>query len=91
MSLTRCPDCRKRCFTDAASCPSCRQAFQPNALRAKAGAEERAFKRKYSVLVLTALLAILAALLFVVLQDYMNGTGSFHSSAISWSNDLLAL
>lgn len=48
-------------------------------------------KRKYGVLVLTALLAILAALLFVVLQDYMNGTGSFHSSAISWSSDLLTL
>jgi hypothetical protein len=27
MSLTQCPNCRRRCFADAASCPNCLQTF----------------------------------------------------------------
>ena len=68
MSLTKCPDCRKLCFTDAASCPSCARMFQPTALRTQAEAEERAFQRNGHVLFLVLLLAPLMVLLFVAFR-----------------------
>lgn len=69
MSLTKCPACRKLCFTDAASCPSCARAFQPAELRTQAEAEERAFQRKGHILFLVLLLAPLMVLLFVAFRS----------------------
>jgi hypothetical protein len=68
MSLSKCPDCRKLCFTESASCPSCARAFQPAELRTQAEAEERAFQRKGHVLFLVLLLAQLMVLLFVAFR-----------------------
>lgn len=60
MSLTRCPDCRRRLsFFKAESCPSCE--------RSQANAEERAFGRRSNSLFAALFLFALAALTFVVL------------------------
>jgi hypothetical protein len=75
MSLTRCPSCRRHCFTDAASCPSCQKVFQPGVLLAQFVAKENAFSRKASALFLAAFLTLLAALVFVQLQAYSNASG----------------
>ena len=77
MSLTKCPGCRHLSFVDAASCPSCGQAFQPGALWAKNAAEERSFSRRVGAIFITAFLIMFGVLLFVVLRDYMNGAGLF--------------
>ena len=70
MGLTKCPHCRKLCFTDAALCPSCRQAFQNGELQAKADAENKAFVRKGYATFLIALLAMLGTAALVLLGDY---------------------
>ncbi len=52
MSLTQCPNCHRRCFTDAASCPNCLQTFQPGLLQASAVADEialNAFKHERAI------------------------------------------
>lgn len=79
MSLTKCPDCRKLCFTGDATCASCGQAFLPGALGAQASAEERAFRRKFGALFLAAFLAALAVLFLIGIQDYMGSAGMFRS------------
>ena len=68
MILTQCPNCHRRCFTDAASCPSCLQSFKPGALQAYAVAEEKAFSTKTNVLFLGLFLIWLAMLLVFQLQ-----------------------
>ena len=78
MSLTLCPHCRRHCFTDAASCPSCGHAFQAGALQAQAVAEEKAFSKRANALFFSALLTLLGVLLFVQIQAYLNGNGFFH-------------
>ncbi len=70
MSLTLCPHCRKLCFTDAGSCPGCREIFKVGALQAQAVAEETAFTTKVNVLFLSAFLTLLAVLLFVELHAH---------------------
>ena len=74
MSLTQCPNCHRRCFTEAASCASCFQIFQPGFLEAYAVAEERAFSAKASTLFLSLFVMSLAVLLFFALQVYLDGT-----------------
>ena len=68
MSLTSCPNCRRRCFTDAASCSNCFQTFQPRSLQAYAVAEEKAFAVKANTLFLSLFLIWLAVLLSVQLK-----------------------
>jgi hypothetical protein len=68
MSLTQCPSCRRRCFTDATTCASCYQTFQAGLLKEYAVAEERAFSAKANTLFLSLFLIWLAVLLFVQLQ-----------------------
>ena len=76
MSLTRSLCCHRLNFTDAAFCPSCGKTFQPGALQAKAVAEEKAFSMKANALFLGLLLTLLAVLIFVQLQAYVNGVGN---------------
>lgn len=90
MCLTKCPDCRRLTFVAATSCPSCEKEFQPGALRAKAEAEEKTFKRKCAAPFIIALLSLLVVLLFVVLRDYRSGTGAFHASAVMSADYLSA-
>jgi hypothetical protein len=71
MGLTQCPNCHRRCFTDAASCASCYQTFKPGVLQAQAIAEEKAFSTKSHVLFFSLFLIALALLLFVQLQAYL--------------------
>ena len=68
MSLTKCPACRKLCFTEAVSCTSCARAFQPAELRTLAETEERALQRNGNILFLVVLLTPLMALLFVAFR-----------------------
>ena len=74
MSLTECPKCNRRCFTDAASCPHCLQTFTPGALQASAVAREKSFSAKTNMLFLGLFLAWLAALLFFQLRGYLGAT-----------------
>ena len=76
MSLTQCPNCHRRCFTDAASCPNCFQIFKPGALQAYAVAEEKSFSAKTNILFLGLFLTWLAVLLVLHLRGYLDGTGT---------------
>jgi len=76
MSLTQCPRCRRRCFTDAASCPNCFQNFNPGLLQAYAVAEEKAFNASTNTLVLSLFLIWMAMLLFFQLQAYLDRLGN---------------
>lgn len=75
MSLTQCPNCRRRCFTDAGSCPNCFQTFQPGLLQAYAVAEETAFKAKANTLFLSLFVLWVSVLMFFQLQAYLDGFG----------------
>ena len=68
MSLTQCPNCGRRCFTDAASCANCLQVFKPGLLQAYSLAEEKAFSAKANALFLGLLLIWLAVLLVFQLE-----------------------
>jgi len=76
MSLTHCHNCSRRCFTDAASCPSCLQSFQPGVLQASAVAEEKAFSAKTNALFLSLFVIWVAVLMFFQLQAYLHRTGN---------------
>ena len=75
MSLTQCPNCSRRCFTDAASCQNCLQIFQPGLLHAYAVAEEKAFSAKANTLFLSMFVIWVAVLMFFQLQAYLDATG----------------
>lgn len=77
MSLTQCPNCRRRCFTDAASCTSCGELLRPGMLEAQAVAKEKALNAKAYTIFLSLFLTSLAVLVFVELQAYSNGVGFF--------------
>ena len=68
MSLTHCPDCRRLCFVDSASCPSCAVSFRPGALRDAAAAEEKSFRRRSNIMFLVPLVAALAVLAVVLVR-----------------------
>lgn len=68
MSLTHCPDCRRLCFVDSASCPSCAASFRPGALRDAAAAEEKSFKVRSGIMFLIPFAAALAALAVVLVR-----------------------
>ena len=74
MSLTQCPNCRRRCFTDAASCQSCLQTFKPGVLQAYAIAEEKSFSLKTNVVFLSLFLILLATLVYFQLQALLLST-----------------
>jgi hypothetical protein len=76
MSLTQCPNCRRRFFTDAASCPNCLQTFQPGFLQKFAVAEEKAFSAKTNALFLSLFVIWFAVLMFFQLQAYLDGSGN---------------
>lgn len=73
MSLTQCPNCHRRCFTDVASCAMCFQIFRPGLLQEHAVAEERAFTAKTNALFLSLFVIWLAVLMFFQLQNYLDG------------------
>ena len=76
MSLIQCPNCHRRCFTDAAACPNCLQTFQPGLLQASAVAEEKAFSAKTNALILSLFVMWVAVLMFFELQAYLDRTGN---------------
>ena len=76
MSLTHCPNCSRRCFTDAAFCPNCLQTFQPGLLQASAVAEEKAFSANTNALFLSLFVIWFAVLMFFQLQAYLDATGN---------------
>lgn len=75
MSLTQCPDCRRRCFTDATSCTKCFLTFKPGMLQAYAVADEKSFSVKTNALFLTLFLIWLAVLVFFQLRGDLGGIG----------------
>ena len=75
MGLTQCPNCHRRCFTDAVSCPNCFRAFQPGVLQAYAVAEEHAFSAKANALFLSLFVIWLAVLMFFQIQAQLDGIG----------------
>jgi len=76
MSLTQCPKCHRRCFTDAASCPNCLKIFKPGALQASAVAGEKSFNAKTNMLFLSLFLIWLAVLLFFQLRGYLGANAN---------------
>ena len=68
MSLTHCPDCRRLCFVDSASCPSCEVSFRPGVLRAAAAAEEKSFRMRSNIMFLVPFVGALAALAVVLMR-----------------------
>jgi hypothetical protein len=76
MILTQCPNCHRRCFTDAASCLNCLQTFQPGLLQAFAVAEEKAFNATTNALFLSLFVLWVAMLMFFQLQAYLDRTAN---------------
>lgn len=70
MNLIQCIDCKRLCFTDFISCPSCGRAFQEGEMAAKAFAENKSFQMKSSAMFLTAFVVLLSALFYVAIQGY---------------------
>ena len=68
MSLTHCPDCRRLCFVDSASCPNCEVSFRPGALSAAAAADEKSFRRKSNLTFLAPFVGALAVLAVVLMR-----------------------
>jgi hypothetical protein len=68
MSLTHCPDCRRLCFVDSASCPTCLRTFRPGVLRDAAAAEEKSFRRRGNLMFLVPFIGALAALAVVLMR-----------------------
>ena len=68
MSLTQCPNCGRRCFTDAAACTKCSLTFKPGVLQAYAVAGEKSFSAKTNALFLGLFLIWLATLVFFQLR-----------------------
>ena len=61
MSLVKCPECLRLCFSDSHACQSCSREFNRGELSAKLAAETKAFDRKcYGVFLILFLLALLA-------------------------------
>ena len=77
MSLSNCPACRQLCFLNSASCQSCGQVFEPDALQACAAAEEKFFQRTGITMFLAVLFSLLALLLLMAGRGQMNGLGLF--------------
>jgi len=75
MSLTQCPNCRCRCFTDAAFCQNCLQTFKPGVLQTYAIADEKSFSVKTNVIFLSLFLLWLAILVYFQLQTFLASTG----------------
>lgn len=75
MGLTQCPDCDRRCFTDATSCTKCFLTFKPGLLQANAEAEEKSFSVKTNALFLSLFLIWLALSVFFQLRGYLGATG----------------
>jgi hypothetical protein len=67
VSLTHCPDCRRLCFVDSASCPSCAVSFRPGALR-DAAAEEKSFRMRSNIMFLVPFVGALAALAVMLMR-----------------------
>jgi hypothetical protein len=68
VSLTHCPDCRRLCFVDSASCPSCAVSFRPGALRDAAASDERSFRRRSNIMFLIPFAGALLALAVVLMR-----------------------
>lgn len=75
MSLTQCPNCRRRCFTDAPSCPNCFQTFRAGLLQEYAVAEEKAFSAKANSLFLSLFVIWFSVLMFFQLQAHLVSIG----------------
>jgi hypothetical protein len=81
MSLVKCPECLRLCFSDSQACQSCSREFNPGQLRAKLAAENKAFDRKcYGVFLILLVLALLA-----------EGYAVFHGPGIPLTPDSLAI
>ena len=68
MSLTHCPDCRRLCFVDSASCPGGAVSFRPGALRTASAAEEKSFRMRSNIMFLVPFVGALAALAVVLMR-----------------------
>ena len=82
MSLVKCPECLRLCFSDSEACQSCAREFKPGELGAKLAAENKAFDRKCYGVFLVLLLLVLIALGYAVFQALVMPTTP-HSLAIS--------
>ena len=61
MSLVKCPECLRLCFSDSQACQSCSHEFNRGELGAKLVAENKAFDRKcYGVFLILLLVALIA-------------------------------
>jgi len=68
MSLVKCPECLRLCFSDSHACESCSREFNRGELNAKLAAENKAFDRKCYAIFLILMLAALIAVGYAVFQ-----------------------
>ena len=81
MSLVRCPECLRLCFSDSHACQSCSHEFNRGELSAKLAAENKAFERKcYGVFLVLFLLVLIAV-----------GYAVFQGPVMPKTSDLLAI
>ena len=79
MTLTKCPRCQCRCFSDGVECRRCGLTFPPGILNKQVEAKEKIFFLKSYLLFASLILIVTGVLLIVAISDYRNGTGLFSS------------
>ncbi len=77
MTLTNCPRCQRRCFTDAIECEQCGLVFPPGILNKQVEASEKQFLNKSHLLFASLLTIVAAAFVLLQIYDYRNGVGVF--------------
>ena len=79
MTLTKCPRCQCRCFTDGVECRQCGLIFPPGLLNEQVEAKEKSFVLKSHLLFASLLLIVTGVLLVLAIYDYRTGIGLFSS------------
>jgi hypothetical protein len=77
MTLTHCPRCQRRCFTDAIECEQCGLVFPPGILNKQVEASEKQFLTKVHLFFASLLTIVAAAFVLLQINDYRNGVGLF--------------
>ena len=88
MSLVKCPECLRLCFSDSEACQSCAREFKPGELGAKLAAENKAFDRKCYGVFLVLFLLVLIALGYVVFLMPVRRQPPDSTNAFAWARTI---
>ena len=90
MSLVKCPECLRLCFSDSHACQSCSREFNRGELREKLAAENKAFDRKCYGVFLVLLLLVLIGGGYAMLQGSVTRQTSDSLAIPGWQSSGIA-